>query len=108
MNFYLIGVLCFVGVFIVGWLLVSYKNYLDMLKSLELYSTKLIDLKKKETLTKDMYLKAKYLNERIALQQDYLALYELYLEYANNPEATKKNLLKSFLKYGYLYNIWNI
>lgn len=108
MNFYLIGVLFFVSIFIVGWLLVSYKNYLDMLKSLELYSTKLIDLKKKETLTKDMYLKAKYLNERIALQQDYLALYELYLEYANDSEATKKNLLKSFLKYGYLYNIWNI
>lgn len=108
MDFYLIGVLIFVSVFIVGWLLVAYKNYSNMLKSLESYSNKITDLKKKETLTKEMYLKAQYLNERISLQQDYSVLYELYLGYANDTEATKKNLLKSFLKYGYLYNIWKI
>lgn len=97
-------------VLIVGalWLAIGYHNYKRMLEILDSYEKKEEEFIKKETLTKDMHLKAFLFNERMRLKDSYDSIHRLSetKKQMYDEQSFKKMVLKEYLKIGPIYNFW--
>ena len=88
------------------WIIMSYHNYRNIIKTVEEYTKTYIDIQKKETLETDMLIKAELFQERINYSHRYPMFHDLYIGFSTDRKKTEELLLKECLKYGFFYNFW--
>lgn len=91
---------------VILWIIVSYHNYRNIMKTVENYINTYTNIQKKETLETDMVIKAELFQERINYSQRYPLFHDLYIGFLNDRKRTEKLLLKECFKYGFFYNFW--